>query len=74
MERRYYNASSIERTLRVFEQKYGMTSEDFYAAHLVDDDLHLPRSHRQSWAMFCRTWMRMTGGGFAAQAARELIA
>ena len=74
MKRRYYNAASLERTLRAFERKYGMTSEAFFRAHLADDEavVSVPGSHRQAWAGFYRTWLRMTDGGFAARAEREL--
>jgi hypothetical protein len=74
MEKRYYDAASIERTLRVFERKYGLSSEEFFEAHVADDErvAEMPGWHRQPWASFYRTWLRLSGGGFAAQAAREL--
>jgi len=74
MKKRSYNAASIERTLRAFERRYEMTSEDFFRAHVADDTsvAAVPGSHRQPWAGFYRTWLRMSGGGFAARAEREL--
>ena len=74
MEERYYNAASIERTLRAFERRYKMTSDDFFHAHVTDHEsiASVPGSHRQPWAGFYRTWLRMSGGGFAARAEREL--
>lgn len=73
MEKRYYNATSIERTLRAFERGYGMTSEDFLRAHVAGEELpQVSAWHRQAWAGFYRTWLRMSGGGFASRAEREL--
>lgn len=33
MKKRYYNAASLERDLRAFEECYGLTSDAFYRAH-----------------------------------------
>lgn len=74
MDKHYYNAASVERTLRAFERRYGMSSDEFFRAHVADDErvAAVPASHRQPWAGFYRTWLRMSGGGFAARAEREL--
>ncbi len=76
MEKRYYNSTSIGEVLRVFERSYGMSSEDFYEAHLTDAEVltGIPGSQRQAWAGFYDTWTRMRSGSrsFAEQAQREL--
>lgn len=76
MEKRYYNTTSIEEALHVFERAYELDSEDFHRAHVGDDELvaHVPGFHRQTWAGFYRTWKRMSGSGgsFAEQVEREL--
>lgn len=75
MEKRYYNSSSIGQVLEVYEAHWGMSSEDFFAAHEADADsvAKIPGSQRQTWAGFYATWKRMSGtSGFAEQAQREL--
>ena len=74
MQKRYYNAGSIERVLQTFERGYSLSSADFYAAHVGDPEAisHIPGVHRQAWAGFYRTWLRLSGSGFAARAEREL--
>ncbi|CAN5561355.1 hypothetical protein BH20ACT19_BH20ACT19_00250 [soil metagenome] len=75
MEKRYYNTTSIRETLLVFERSYELDSEDFFRAHVENDEriAHVPGFHRQTWAGFYRTWMRMSdSSGFAAQVEREL--
>lgn len=74
VEKRYYNAASIERVMHSFERGYGLSSAAFYNGHVASDDTvsHVPGHHRQVWAGFYRTWLRLTGGGFAERADREL--
>lgn len=74
MEKHYYNAASIERVLRSFERGYGLSSDDFYRGHIADSPEveSVPSMHRQAWAGFYRTWLRLSGSGFAERAEREL--
>ena len=74
MEKRYYTVASIERVLRTFERGYGLASDAFYRSHVSDgpDIGHVPSMHRQAWAGFYRTWLRISGSGFAERAEREL--
>jgi hypothetical protein len=74
MEKRYYTATSIERVLHTYERRYEISSDEFYGAHTTDDErlAGMPGFHRQAWAGFYRTWLRMTDTGFVAQAEREL--
>lgn len=74
VEKRYYNAASIERVLRAFERGYGLTSAEFYRSHAGDGSAitQVPSFHRQAWAGFYRTWLRLSGSGFAERAEREL--
>jgi hypothetical protein len=74
MTKRYYTAASLERVLRAFEKGYGMSSADFFEAHIEDrDDIRdVPRFHRQAWVGFYRTWHRLSGSSFADRVEREL--
>lgn len=74
MEKRYYNSTSISAVLKVFEDGWKMSSEDFYAAHRADSPAvaSIPGSQRQAWAGFYANWKRMTATGFVEQAQREL--
>lgn len=42
----------LERVLDVFERNYGVSSDDFYRAHLSNDSVAtaLPAWHREVWA------------------------
>lgn len=75
MEKRYYTASSLEQVLRSFEKAYELDSDDFYRAHVEDDERRIasvPRHHRQIWVGFYETWKRLSGSNFAERAEREL--
>jgi hypothetical protein len=74
VEKRYYNAASIERILQTFERGYKIPSAEFYAEHEVDGPnvQSVPMFHRQAWAGFYRTWLRLSDGGFASRVEREL--
>jgi hypothetical protein len=69
-----YNAASLERLCLKFERAYGMSSEDFYAAHIADDELRIPRFHRHVWASAYRDVRRLqpTGEDFASRAEHTL--
>jgi hypothetical protein len=74
MDRHQYNAASIKRVLDQFEAGYGMSSDDFFRAHVNDDESisAIPGRQRQAWAMFYRTHERMTESSFADRVSREL--
>ena len=74
MERRYYNATSLERALRTLESRYGMSSAEFYAAHRDDARAvtAMPRRIRNLWASLYRDWRRLSGADFAEQVEREV--
>jgi hypothetical protein len=73
MERRYYNATSLERVLGDLEEHYGMSSEEFYARHLADDvRVSMPSFTRHTWASFYRNLRRLRGDDFAEHAERTL--
>jgi hypothetical protein len=74
-KRRYYDAASLRAVLDSFEERFGMTSEVFYAAHLVGDDQKLHRVGRwlrHSWASFYREWGRLSGADLVSHVCREL--
>ena len=65
MDRTYYDVDSLRSVLPLFEEYYGVSSEDFYAAHLADDGLPegLTGFDRHVWASFYRDVL--TNGGTA---------
>ena len=74
MQKRFYNAGTIERVLRDFERGYELPSADFYREHVSGGAAidRIPSMHRQAWAGFYTTWLRMSDSGFAALVEREL--
>jgi hypothetical protein len=74
MEKRFYNAASIERILLAFERGYSMSSSDFFRAHEVNgpEIERIPSVHRQAWAGFYSTWLDLSDSGFAARVEQEL--
>ncbi len=74
MEKHYYDAASLERTLHAFEDGYGRSSADFYRAHLAGEDAieDMPGFHRQAWAGFYAEWRSLTGNSFADRIERDL--
>lgn len=74
MEKRLYNAASIERILQTFERGYSLSSSVFFSEHRADgpDVQNIPAVHRRAWAGFYRTWLRLSDSGFAARVEREL--
>ena len=72
-KRNVYTVASLERVLASFEEHYGLSTTDFYEAHVADAELdHIPRFHRHVWASFYRNVRRMRGDDFAERAERAL--
>lgn len=76
MKKRFYNATTLQKVLSRFEAAYGMTSADFYAAHLSDSEtvVTIPGHHRQAWAGFHREAENMSADAFVDRVDRELEA
>ena len=74
MEKRFYDASTIQRVLEDLERGYGISSSEFWSAHAGDGMAikHVPSVHRQAWAAFYETWLRLSGSSFSARIEREL--
>jgi hypothetical protein len=75
VEKNSYDAASLARTLRAFEEGYGLPSADFYRAHIANDESvigTMSGSHRQAWAGFYCEWRRMSGSSFSARVERDL--
>ena len=71
--RNVYSAASLERVLGLFEERYGMTTPDFYEALVAGESFEdIPRFHRHVWASFYRDVRRMRGDDFAERAERTL--
>lgn len=75
MEKRYYTADSLRRSLDAFEERFGMSSDEFFAAYAVYDISRMEGISpflRHSWASLYRDWQRLSGDDFAASVKREL--
>jgi hypothetical protein len=74
VEKRIYNAASLERSLRAFESRFGMDSETFLAAHEAESEavVAIPRFVRHTWASFYVDWKRLSGDDFGARVAHDL--
>jgi hypothetical protein len=74
VEKRTYRASTMYRVLGEFERGYSISSSEFFSQHQVDGTAvqHIPSVHRQAWAAFYETWLRMSDSSFAARVEREL--
>jgi hypothetical protein len=75
MEKRYYNAATLERSLRVFEERYALDSATCFAMRQSGDEAgveHIPRFHQHVWASFYRKWKRLSGEDFVQHVEREL--
>ncbi len=74
MERHYYSAASLRRVLSDLEERYGVTSAEFYSAYLADEvPSRVSRYHRHVWASFFRDVERMEHADFSDNA-REVLA
>jgi hypothetical protein len=56
LRRTTYNTASLEHTLGVLEERYGMSSDEFYEAHVGEGERveGIPRFDRHVWASFYR--------------------
>jgi hypothetical protein len=61
MTRPTYNPETLTRAMRELETHYGMTSDEFYAAHLADDGLppDMRQFDRHVWASFYEDVQRL---------------
>jgi hypothetical protein len=61
----YYDLDSLSRALGKFEERYGLSSEEFVDAHRVDGDAVriIPGFQRHLWASFYLDIERMRGSG-----------
>lgn len=60
-----YDLDSLSRALGTFEQRYGLSSEDFFRGHRHDgiSVREIPGFDRHLWASFYLDVQRMTGSG-----------
>jgi hypothetical protein len=75
VEKHTYDAASLAGALRVLEDGYGISSADFYRAHIDNDETVLGTmsgTHRQAWAGFYCEWRRMSASSFSARLERDL--
>jgi len=72
VEKRYYNAESLERSLIVLKPIWAWLSE-FYAAHQADDERVAMTPAAEQWVSFYREALELRGDDdFAGQVRREL--
>ena len=75
-KRRYYSEDSISRALKVFEERFGMASEEFYERYRQGEELpyELPRGMANSWAGLYEEYESVRGdeADLAAQVEREI--
>jgi hypothetical protein len=72
MNRAYYNAETLERTLLWLERTYDVPSSEFYASYTSGKLIEgIPRFHQSFWASIYRDLLRLRGGDFAHTA--ELV-
>lgn len=62
MNKRHYNAESLDRALREFEGAYSMTTADFYERYCARERLDIPHFNQHTWASFHEDILRMTDG------------
>jgi hypothetical protein len=63
MSRLLYNADSLTSGMREFEKGFGISSAEFYAAYLAEDEEVLapvPQFERHVWASFCADAERLS--------------
>ena len=75
IQRTSYNSGTLKATLAVYENRFGLSSDDFYAAHVEDAPLveSIPGYHRHLWASMYRE-LQMLGeqGDLPRRIEREL--
>jgi len=73
MEKKFYNADSLERSLLVFERKFGVSSHDFYETISNGDRIEgMPGFTRSLWASLYRDYCRPRSDSFAVAVERTL--
>ncbi len=70
----YYDLSSLSKSLSLFEERYGIPSDEFYESHKVDGPsvAKVPGFHRHLWASLYLDVRRMNGSDFVAGVERTL--
>ena len=64
----YYDLNSLSKALGIFEERYGLSSEEFFESHKSDGPVasKVPGFHRHLWASFYLDVQRMNGSDFVA--------
>lgn len=70
----YYDLNSLSKALELLEERYGISSEEFYESHKADGQAvaEIPGFHRHLWASFYQDVRRMNGSEFVASVERTL--
>lgn len=72
IERQYYNTTTLEKTLAVYEAHFGLSSDAFYEAYREGETMGGLSSYQaHMWASFYREYHRLTGD-MARRIEREL--
>jgi hypothetical protein len=74
MEKLLHDSGDVAEMLVLFERSFGMSSDDFYASHVADEPLDIPRFERHVWASFYREFLRVDSaeGSLVARAEQSL--
>jgi hypothetical protein len=61
----YYDLDSLSRALGMLEERYDLSSDQFFDAHCADEPIvdAIPGFHRHLWASFYLDVQRMRGSG-----------
>lgn len=72
MERRYYDAAALEKTLASLEEHFEMTSAEFYDEQDREKIARIPGRIRNLWASLYRDWRRLSGQDFIERVEHEI--
>jgi hypothetical protein len=73
MEKRYYGAESLERSLLDLERRHSMSSADFYERATTDGAVPgVPQFDRSVWASLYRDFLRLRDDDFAMSVERTV--
>lgn len=73
MEKKYYSADSIERSLLHLERRFGLSSNDFYETIVRGDRIDgMPGFTRSLWVSLYREFCRLRGDSFSVAVERTL--
>lgn len=74
MEKRYYSAKSLERSLELLERRYDMPSNKFYALASTAGKVEgVPSFARSVWASLYRDFIKLRGSDDFAESVERAL-